>query len=510
MAAEAVWRDSELVHHSDRGGCLSTEAGQHQLQLLYWWVRLWRRPVRARRDSRLDREIAAVCRAEYRVCGPDGRQEGVPDVRSQTRYNLRKASGWRRGDDLPECRLDIVVLGDWLRFPHGMAGSQRVRLLARALHEAGADVRVLCLQAGERPPHVENTVVRGTYEGVPFEYATGTTVRHRSFAMRRVIAAWGWAHGAARLVRLRCEGRLDVVYLWFWDPPPSVRESLYLALLKLLGVPVVGELNEQPWRLHATAVNRRLSRLFGLSGYVSISDFLTRWAYDEAGRGGRIVRVIEVPIVVDVNEQPPTPYPVGAPLVVFAGSPVYDETIRFILAAMDHVWRRVPECRLVVTGANPSDPAASWLIAEATRLDADSRVSFPGYLPRPELLRLYGRAHALLIPLFDDMKSKARFPTKIGEYLAAARPIVTTSVGEIPRYFEDQVNAAVCAPGDPALYGAKIVALLNDPGLAASIGRQGRETAAARFHYALYSETLYEGFAASAGKTFLGSVPGPG
>lgn len=414
------------------------------------------------------------------------------------------------GEDLPECRLDIVVLGDWLRFPHGMAGSHRVRLLARALHEAGADVRVLCLQAVDRPPHVENTVVRGTYEGVPFEYATGTTVRHRSFAMRRLIAAWGWTHGAVRLVRLRCEGHLDVVYLWFWDPPPSVRESLYLALLKLLGVPVVGELNEQPWHLHASAIDRGVSRLVGVCGYVSISDFLTRWAFGEARRLGRSLRVIEVPIVVDVNEQPPSHYPGGEPLVVFAGSPAYDETIRFILAAMDHVWRAVPQCRLVVTGANPSDPAASWLIAEATRLDADSRVSFPGYLPRPELLRLYERAHALLIPLFDDVKSKARFPTKIGEYLAAARPIVTTSVGEISRYFEDQVNAAVCAPGDPALYGAKIVALLNDPGLAASIGRRGRDTAVARFHYALYSETLFKGFAAAAGKAFLSSVPGRG
>jgi glycosyltransferase involved in cell wall biosynthesis len=373
-------------------------------------------------------------------------------------------------EDLPECSLDVVVLGEWLPFPHGMAVTHRVRLMARALQEAGASVRVLCLQAVDRPPHVENTVVRGTYEGVPFEYAAGTTVRHRSFAMRRLIATWGWAHGAVRLVQLRREGHLDVVYLWFWDPHPSVRKFLYLALLRLLGVPVVSELNEQPWPLRedATLIDRGVSPLIGLSGYVSISEFLTRWAHGEAGRRGRSLKVIEVPIVVDVNEQPPTDYPSGEPVVVFAGSPVYDETIRFILTAMEYVWRAVPQCRLVVTGANPSDPAASWLVAEATRLGADSRVFFPGYLSRPELLRLYERAHALLIPLFDDVRSKARFPTKIGEYLAAARPIVTTAVGEIPRYFEDQVNASVCAPGDPALYGAKIVALLNDPDLAAT------------------------------------------
>ena len=405
---------------------------------------------------------------------------------------------------MPEHPLNVVVLGAYMRFPHGMAATNRVRLLARALHEAGAGVRVLCLQAADRPPHVENTEVRGAYEGIPFEYASGTTVRHSSFTMRRLIAARGWTIGALRLVQLRREGCLDVAYLWFWDPPPSVRTYFYLALLKLLGVPVVNELNEQPWHLQATAIDRGLSALIGRSGYVSISEFLTRWAHREAERQGRRLEVIEVPIVVDVNEQTPTDYPGGDPLVVFAGSPVYDETIRFILSAMEHVWRAAPQCRLVVTGANPSDPAAKWLIEEAKQLSTDARVSFPGYLSRPELLRLYARAHVLLVPLFDDVRSKARFPTKIGEYLAAARPIVTTAVGEIPRCFEDQVNAAVCAPGDPALYGAKIVALLHDPELAASIGRRGRDTAVARFHYALYSETLLRGFAAVAGKALPG------
>jgi len=407
-------------------------------------------------------------------------------------------------EDLPQRSLNVVVLGAYMRFPHGMAATHRVRLLARALQEAGARVRVLCLQAVDRPPHVENTAVRGTFEGVPFEYATWTTVRHRSFTMRRLIAAWGWAHGALRLVQLRHEGRLDAVYFWFWDPPPSIRQTVFLTLLRLLGVPVVEELNEQPWHLHATATDRALSRLIGVSGYVSISDFLTRWAYGEAPRRGRDLEVIEVPIVVDIYEQTPTDYPGGEPLVVFAGSPVYDETIRFILASMEQVWRAVPQCRLVVTGASPADPAARWLAAEAARLRADSRISFPGYLPRPDLLRLYARAHALLIPLFDDVRSKARFPTKIGEYLAAARPIVTTAVGEIPRYFEDQVNASVCAPGDPALYGAKIVALLNQPDLAAAIGRRGRDTAVERFHYALYSRSLLRGFAAVAGKALPG------
>ena len=166
---------------------------------------------------------------------------------------------------------------------------------------------------------------------------------------------------------------------------------------------------------------------------------------------------------------------------------------------MQQVWRIHPECRLVVTGAAPNDPRADWLREEMRRAEYGDRVDLVGYLSRDELMDLYGRAHALLIPLFDDQQSRARFPTKIGEYLAAARPVVTNSVGEIPLYFTDGVDAIVCPPNDPIAYGRAIADLLSDPARAALIGRRGRRVAETRFHYALHGETLARAFADIAG-----------
>lgn len=403
------------------------------------------------------------------------------------------------GDAGPSARpLHVLVLGDWLRFPHGMAATNRIRLVSRALVEAGAHVRVLSLQASERPPHVENKAPRGVWRGIEFEYATGTTVRHESFLMRRIIAASGWARGALRIVRLRRRGELDVVYLYFWSPRPTIRRFAFLALLNALRVPVVEELNECPWPVRdgATAWDRLWPRLHGTRGIVSISAFITAWARREGRRVRRDYRVIEVPILVDFHEQPePAPYPAGPPLVVFAGSPVYDQTIRFVVAAMEEVWREYPDCRLVVTGAQAQDPQSQWLLAESATWTPTGRVDIVGYLDRSELLRLYGRAHALLIPLFDDTHSRARFPTKIGEYVCSGRPIVTSSVGEIPRFFRDGVDGAVCEPGDPVAYGRAIVSLLRDPQRADAIGRAGREVARTRFHYWLHAGRLLEGFA---------------
>lgn len=391
--------------------------------------------------------------------------------------------------------LHVVILGDWLPFPHGLATTGRVVLTARALKEAGADVRVMCLQAADRASSVKNTAVRGEADGIPFEYTSGTTVRNDSFVLRRLIAAWGWLHGAARLIRLRRDGRLDAVLLWFWTPRPALHLLCFTALLRALGVAVVREVNESPWpqKPDATALERALSPLAGMDGAMTISTDLYDWAA-RVTSSRRHFRIIDVPILVDVHEQEAGAYPTTDPLVVFAGSPVYRATIRFIFDAMREVWRLHPACRLVVTGAAQDDPDATWLWEEVREAELAGRVELVGFLPRRELLHLYARAHALLIPLFDDQTSRARFPTKIGEYLAAARPVVTSSVGEIPNYFTDGVDAVVCEPSDPAAFGRGVISLLDDPERAAQIGRRGRVLAEQEFHYALYGDVLASAF----------------
>jgi len=390
----------------------------------------------------------------------------------------------------------VLILGDYLGFPHGMANTGRALLIARALVETGVGVRVLALQGIDCPLRVENTEVRGVHMGIPFEYACGTTVRSDSFILRRVIAMWGWAHGALRLAQLRRQGLLDLVLLWFWTPRPAARLGFFLALLRFLGVPVVREVNESPWsqRPDATLLERLWSPLAGTVGAVTISSELHEWAV-HAYRGRPDARVIDVPILVDVHEQQPVDYPKGSPLVVFAGSPAYRTTVEFILAAMREVWRRYPRCRLAVTGTPSDDSRADWLRARVRQDGLCDVVDLVGYLDRAELFNLYAQAHALLIPLFDDRQSRARFPTKIGEYLAAARPIVTNSVGEIPHYFTDGVDAVVCPPANPLAFGRAIVALLGDPAHAEEIGRRGRRVAETSFHYVLHGESIALEFA---------------
>ena len=113
----------------------------------------------------------------------------------------------------------------------------------------------------------------------------------------------------------------------------------------------------------------------------------------------------------------------------------------------------------------------------------DGRLRICGYLERSALLAAYQHAAALLIPLQDDLRSRARFPSKVGEYLASGRPVVTTRVGEVERFLRDGDTAYIAVPDDIAAFSDKMAAVLEDPARADLIGASGRRRAEEMFSY---------------------------
>lgn len=390
--------------------------------------------------------------------------------------------------------LHAVLLGVWLGFPHGMAASSRARLLALAMHGADIDVRVVCARAVDRVAARENSEPRGSWRGVPFEYPGGRTVRSPSFIRRRLDDMVATAATAVRLVSLKRQARLDCVYLYVAGQMWTPTVSLLVGLLRLLRVPIVLELNELPWTMRASQTRwQRLNHpLAGMRGVVAISGEIAEWVRREAGRRGRAIEVLEVPILVDVEEQSPSGLPCATRTVLFAGD-ASDQNLAIlglIREAMERVWRQAPDCRLVIVGADPADPALLSVLPRGAAGRVDPRVELPGYVGRDDLLRLYQLAWALLLPLLDDAQTRARFPTKVGEYLASGRPVVTSGVGEIGRYLRDGDNAFVGPPGDAGACARAICTALEDVAGAARVGAEGRHLAEREFHFAVHSRTL--------------------
>jgi glycosyltransferase involved in cell wall biosynthesis len=397
--------------------------------------------------------------------------------------------------------LNILLLTHDFGFPEGYAATLRARLVSRALTDAGARVQVYCLRYSEIPPDLLNTQASGVYQGIPFRYMNGSTTRPASFAGRRTADVRSVTSTMRSILAMRRAGTLDAVYLWstalHWNP----MSQTLLSFLNAARIPVVLELNERPWNQgsHPGAIEKRLSPLRGISGAIVISDYLEKWAAEEARYLGRDIGVIRVPILVDTDEvsQAPALSPRERPFVVFACPPGRTELFRFVAEAMRTVWREGIASDLVITGASfqkEQNPWTAEMAADPGVAQAPGSIDWLGTVSRDTLLGLYRQASALLLPLADELNSRARFPTKLGEYLSSGTPVVASARGELLAYLKDGESVFLAGEGGAETFGRRIADVYRDPAAAAEVGENGREVAVAAFDYRRFGAELYRWF----------------
>ena len=381
--------------------------------------------------------------------------------------------------------VKVSLLTGRVPYPHGMASSQRIHLIARALQEGGAKVNVL-VDGLDTAGITRNNTSRGCRDGVNYEYLVNKTTASPRKWRRILDRLWISYVARRRVLRDRSERRLDALYYYTSGSSLDFERLVIGANLARNTIPTVMDFRETPWSLETNRSlgERLLSPLWGANGAICISQFLLDWVKLERVRLGVDVTTILVPILVDMEEFARPSSRIRAKSVVFAASPAYDKTFMFLVRAMASVWSRHPDCELIVTGGAREE---DYIGKEQA---PNCRIRFTGYLDRQQLVDQYYKASVLAIPLHNDIRSIARFPTKLGEYLAASRPIVTNSVGEIPRYLTDRATARLVDPDVPEAFGEAVSELLSYPEDAEQMGIRGRLVAKQHFHYANYGKQL--------------------
>ncbi|NJK98319.1 MAG: glycosyltransferase family 4 protein [Chloroflexia bacterium] len=107
------------------------------------------------------------------------------------------------------------------------------------------------------------------------------------------------------------------------------------------------------------------------------------------------------------------------------------------------------------------------------------------------MVNKYRNACALLIPLRDTLQDNARFPQKIAEYCAAKRPIISTRIGEVAYYFDD--NSAILAERyNINDFSEKLVYVIQNPEKCEQIAINSYEIGKKYFDYKSYALPLKE------------------
>jgi glycosyltransferase involved in cell wall biosynthesis len=153
--------------------------------------------------------------------------------------------------------------------------------------------------------------------------------------------------------------------------------------------------------------------------------------------------------------------------VVFTGRANRASGIMLLVAALRHI--PDPDIRLIISGRGGLERE----IRQAAR--SDPRINIAGFLDRQQWRNLLASATALVNPrLSDQLENRYNFPSKLIEYLAAGRPVITTLSGDLdPEYLDVTIPLLEETPGGLAALMQKTLDRPADE--MADLGARGRE-----------------------------------
>lgn len=246
----------------------------------------------------------------------------------------------------------------------------------------------------------------------------------------------------------------------------------------------VRELCEIPYYYNNT--KSRISRWFYFtivfklySGVVAISESLVRCAERYKSPSCKIVKI---PILVDIDKYKDTEIKhfSGEKIIFHSGSHTEEKDgfngmieILGILKSQYNI-----EVNLYCTGNKPTTNEYKYLIE---KYNISANVHYLGYISDTTLLEWQRKSNFFLINKYDSFQNRYCFATKLGEYLASGKLVITTSVGEVVNYLLDNKDCIFVHPGAPTLMAQKISEVYCNPNQYEKIAANGKKIATEQF-----------------------------
>ncbi len=383
----------------------------------------------------------------------------------------------------------VVFLGD-SGFPIGLAHIQRITLMGRALIEAGCEVRVVCRVGVWRKGLKTSYGKEGIHEGIGYRYTSDSPFRPESKVGRKYQKIKGKIKEFFYLRRLKKEGKIDAAILSTMNFNDALRYKIYA---KLLGFKIAINLVEM-----ASALDRRSSfklrihnwlmenwLLKRFDGAMPISDKLCEF-YGEIAPSKPCIKV---PVVCDYDRFANIDRITTEPYFLYCASISFMEVTEFILQAYESLESKQGNKLYLLIGGKQKEKI-ELLQRELDRRFPEGNIKLYSNVPYEQLMKLFTNAKALLIPLRHTLEDTARFPHKIGEYLATGNPIITTNVGEIKTYFKDGATALVSEQYCHHEFAEKMKYVLDNSKSVKDVGLAGKELGEKNFHYRIHGPRI--------------------
>jgi len=375
--------------------------------------------------------------------------------------------------------MSIVIFGDLFSFPEGNAATNRVYTYAKGFTENNIDVYIICFANKFRN---EN---EGVVNGIPFSYPFKQKKRNKYFAIRRWHKLVKYYRTLISIRKINKRDKIIAINLW---------TNLHLTyifgwlLAKVFNTKLVTECSEHPLIYYQNGVWKKKQGIIKFyiesrlcDGVLCISDFLINF-YRSKGVDAK--KLFHVPSTVD-----PTRFlniggkPLHYRYIGYFGSLTFKrDNVDLLIEAFSRITNLHPEFHLVL-GGFCNENVKKDIEKLITQLKIKQKVKLLDYLTRQEIVRYISHADILVMVRSKDLESQASYPSKLTEFLATSKPVITVKVGEISDYLTDGINAFLVEPENIDSLSEKLDYVLCNYGLAREVGQKGKELTDTIFNY---------------------------
>ncbi len=382
--------------------------------------------------------------------------------------------------------MSYVIFGDLFTFPEGEAATNRVHAYAKGFVANRKNVHVVCF--GNVYTHFGN----GYLDGVKYYHPFGETERSPYFVVRTYKKIRKYIRTINLFIRLNRQEKIRAIIVYTGLPGTFM---LAWAMSALTGSKLIQEISEHPLRYYQTGtVAKKIGQLKVrtelslVDGILCISHFLMNF-YSE--RGFPLHRLMLVPSTVDpqrfsMKDERPFPFP----YIGYFGMLTFKrDNVDLLIQAFAKIAEKHPDIKLVLGGPEYGNEKKG-ILRMAEDLGISDRLKLLDYMSREEIIRYIANSDVLVMVRAQDLKSQASFPSKLTEYLATGRPVISVNVGEISDYLADGINAYLVEPGNKDALANKLDYVLTCYPSALETARRGKQLTHSIFNYSYQAKRI--------------------
>lgn len=374
-------------------------------------------------------------------------------------------------------RICIVFKGNIF---DSTAPANRVLALAKGLKKLNADISIY----GVVPLGWNEKDSKGYIYDIEYQYSK---FKSNNFIIRSTIAFYDLMFRFPKFIKSK---KSNLVYIY---GTPLIATWIIIFFKYFFGYKVIKEQNEFPLLILS---DNRFKRMIGktiipfsyrlLDGMVVMTKTLLSY-YKRYTSGRTNFEIINMTIDLDrfhnisIEEFPYTNY-----LAYCGGMTEKKDGVVTLLKAFEIIANDFHEVKLMMIGD------ASNIKEYVSKSEFGNRIILTGKLCSSEVPLYLSNALGLVLPRPKSFQAEGGFPTKLGEYLATGKPVIVTSVGEIPSFLTDNISAYIAEPGSVKSLASKIRQLLLNKEKSERIGISGKKVALEKFNSLTESKKLYD------------------